>query len=169
MKLHFTNDWLRRKIEKDRDIECDSGIPILDSSSLDKFVSDARIVQNIADKENKMAVLNVLVYQLRRRDKLSIIQLAHKIKVDPKEIENIESDPDFTPRPRTLHQLAHYMNVPTKGLQSVTSEAIARNDNIAREVLKFAARSGDLSELSKVERRHLNAFVKFLSSFEKEK
>jgi hypothetical protein len=31
MRLHFTNEWLRDRIEKDADIECDAGIPPHDS------------------------------------------------------------------------------------------------------------------------------------------
>lgn len=53
-------------------------------------------------------------------------------------------------------------------VQSLTAEAIARNNNIAQAALKFAASSKDLSQLSNAERRGLNDFVKFLASYEEE-
>lgn len=167
MKLHFTNDWLRSQIEKDADIECDAGIPVLGAAPLERFVQE-ELVQETSEPapEQKAAVLHVLVHQLRRRDRLTVAQLADRLRVNPKEIENIECDSQFTPRPRTLSKLAAYMKVSPKGLLSVTSEAISRNDNVANEVLEFAASSNDLSDLSRDERKHLNSFVKFLSSYE---
>ena len=169
MKLHFTNDWLRSQIERDPDIECDAGIPVLDASPLKRFAED-KVPQDApipeSAPEQKTAVLHVLVHQLRRRDKLTVAQLADRLHVSPEEIKAVENDPRFTPKPRTLFNLAKYMEVSPKGLLSVTSEAIAQTDNVADEILEFAARSENLSELSKAERKQLNDFVKFLSSYE---
>jgi transcriptional regulator with XRE-family HTH domain len=163
MKLLFTNDWLRNQIEKDADIECDAGIPLRDSAPIARFAHPE--AAPAAAPERKMAVLNVLVHQLRRRDGLSVAQLAERLRVDAEELASIERDPNYVPRPRTMHQLADYMKVSTQAVQSLTAEAIARNDNIAQAALKFAASSKDLSQLSSAERRGLNDFVKFLASY----
>ena len=164
MKLLFTNDWLRNQIEKDADIECDAGIPLRDSAPIARF-AHPQAAPAAAAPERKMAVLNVLVHQLRRRDGLSVAQLAERLRVDSEELASIERDPNYVPRPRTMHQLADYMKVSTQAVQSLTAEAIARNDNIAQAALKFAASSKDLSQLSNAERRGLNDFVKFLASY----
>ncbi len=79
-----------------------------------------------------MAVLNVLVHQLRRRDSLSVAQLAERLRVDVDELMSIERDPNYVPRPRTMHQLADYMKVSTQVVQSLTAETITRNDNITQ-------------------------------------
>ena len=166
MKLHFTNDWLRSQIEKDADIECDAGIPLRDTAPLTRFVqADQTPNATDAAPKHQKAVLNVLVHQLRRRDHLTIAQFAERIRVDVSELETIEGDPDYVPRPRTMHMLADYMKVSTQAVQSLTSEAIAQNDNVAEAALKFAASSKDLSALTKAERRGLNNFVKFLASY----
>lgn len=168
MKLHFTNDWLRNQIKKDADIECDAGVPLRDAASIKRFVQTKPAEVADAAPERKMAVLNVLVYQLRRRDKLTIAQLADRIRVESAELETIEHDPDYVPRPRTMHMLASYMKVSTQAVQSLTAESIARNDNVAEAVLKFAAISKDLSALTNSERRGLNDFVKFLANYKGE-
>jgi len=167
MKLRFTNHWLRSQIDKDADIECDAGIPLRDSTSITHFTHPE--AASVATAPGlKMAVLSVLVHQLRRRDGLSVTQLAERLRVDADELANVESDPNYVPRPRTMHQLADYMKVSTQAVQSLTAEAIARNNNIAQAALKFAASSKDLSQLSNAERRGLNDFVKFLASYEEE-
>lgn len=113
--------------------------------------------------EVKSAVLNVLVHQLRRRERLTVQQLADKIRVGASEIEAIESDSNFMPKPRTIHVLAEYMRVPPKALLSLTSEAIQDDPYLTDAALKFAASSSDLSTLTGNERKGLNDFVKFLS------
>lgn len=173
MKLHFTNEWLRRQIDKDEDLDTEAGIPLRDSSPIAAFASktepslvqEAEPAQAQAKPSQKAAVLHVLVHQLRRRDGLTIPELAERIRVDVAELEQIELDPAYVPRPRTMHMLASYMKVSTQAVQSLTVDAIARNDNVAQAALKFAASSKDLSALSSSERRGLNDFVKFLSRY----
>lgn len=112
-----------------------------------------------------MAVLHVLVHQLRRRDSLTISQLADRIRVEVDELEMIERDPDYMPRPRTMHMLAEYMKVSAQAVQKLTVESIASNENVAEAAHKFAASSKDLSALTREERRGLNDFVKFLANY----
>lgn len=172
MKLHFTNDWLRSQIEKDADIECDAGIPLRDAAPLERFVqaeSEKAQTPEAAAPEQKMAVLHVLVHQVRRRDNLSIVQFAERIRVEANELEMIEENPDYVPNPRTLHQIATYMKVPARAVLSLTSDAIAQNENVAEAAIKFAASSDDLSRLTRAERNGLNDFVKFLSNYDGEK
>ncbi|WP_298987326.1 helix-turn-helix transcriptional regulator [uncultured Roseibium sp.] len=172
MKLHFTSDWLRRHIETDPDLDCEAGFPLRDATPLKRFVEEEKVpVQPMREvaPEQKTAVLHVLVYQVRRRDKLSIEQFADRIRVDAAELRSIEEDPGYSPRPRTLHKLAEYLKVPATAVQSLTADAIIRNDNIEDAALRFAASSDDLTALSRNERQELNAFVKFLSTLDKGK
>jgi transcriptional regulator with XRE-family HTH domain len=162
MKLHFNVDWLRNQIDKDIDVDSDAGIPVRASGALRTF-SEKKIKANDRAPEVKSAVLNVLVHQLRRRNQLTIQQLADKIRVEASEIEAIESDASYMPKPRTIHVLADYMSVPPKTLLSLTSEGFQNDPNLTDAALKFAASSSDLSTLSGTERKGLNDFVKFLS------
>ncbi|MBT9373161.1 helix-turn-helix transcriptional regulator [Rhizobium sp. CSW-27] len=171
MKLHFTPEWLRFRIENDPDIDTEAGFPLRDARPLNRFIDAASNLAPATDParlpERARPVLHVLMLQVRRRDKMSITQLADKIKVESEELQSIESDPRYVPRPRTLHRIAEYLNVPAVAVQSLTADAVVRSEKVAEESLRFAASSDDLSALSKTERQRLNDFVKFLSTLDK--
>ncbi|OBQ94272.1 hypothetical protein A9K66_27885 [Mesorhizobium sp. AA23] len=108
-----------------------------------------------------------LVHQLRRKDGLSIAQLAAKIRVDAAELEKVEKDPSYIPGPRTVHQLAEFIGVSARAVEQLTAASSAQNDNLTEAAHRFAASSDDLSKLSQAERRDLNDFVKVLASIDK--
>ncbi|ESZ71843.1 helix-turn-helix domain-containing protein [Mesorhizobium sp. M0045] len=173
MKLHFTADWLRSHIEHDPDVDCDVGLPLRDAAPLERLMQEKSRHQatagqpNSAAPEQKSAVLFKLVHQLRRKDGLSIAQLAAKIRVDAAELEQVEKDPNYVPGPRTVHQLAEFIGVSARAVGLLTAAASAQNDNLTEAVHRFAASSDDLSKLSQAERRDLNDFVKVLASIDK--
>nr|WP_319387997.1 helix-turn-helix transcriptional regulator [uncultured Cohaesibacter sp.] len=168
MKLHFTHDWLRSHIENDPDIECDAGFPLLGADPLKQFVDatpEPREEAVVAAPEQKaVVVLYQVVRLLRQRDGLSRAQLAEKARIDVNEIETIETRPDYVPKPRTVHQLAEYLGVPAKAIEQLTAAAQPQNDNLAEAAHRFAARSDDLSQLSKAGKKQFNDFVKILAS-----
>ncbi|MCF6328496.1 MAG: helix-turn-helix domain-containing protein [Henriciella sp.] len=166
MKLHFTTEWLRSHIKNDPDIECDAGFPLLGAEPLRQFVGVAPHASDEAAPEQKTVVLYQLVRQLRRRDGLTKAQLADKIRIEAREIESIEAQPEYIPKPRTVHQLAQYLGVPAKAVEQLTSAAHAQNDNLAEAAHRFAASSDDLSKLSKIEKKRFDDFVKVLASFD---
>lgn len=167
MKLHFTSEWLHSHIENDSDIECDAGFPLFGAAPIKQFVDAASRAPDEAVPEQKKVVLFQLVRQLRRRDGLSRAQLADRIRIGTQEIEAIESEPEYVPKPRTVHQLAQYLGVPAKAVEQLTSAAQAQNDNLAEAAHRFAASSDDLSKLSKTEKKSLDDFVKILAAFDK--
>lgn len=179
MKLHFTREWLRRHIDNDPDIECDAGFPLLGAEPLKQFVgatppsefagiaarSHEEAVQ-AAPEQKAIVVLYQVVRLLRQRDQLSRAQLADKIRVDVLEVEKIEDQPDYVPKPRTVHQLAQYLGVPAKAVEQLTAAAQAQNDNLAEAAHRFAASSDDLSKLSRAGKKHFNDFVKVLAAID---
>ena len=164
MKLHFTSEWLRSHIENDPDIECEVGFPLLGAEPLRTFASTAPTAPE-EDVPEHRSVLHQLVKQLRRRDRLTRAQLAEKIRVETLEVEIIETQPEYVPKPRTAHQLAEYLGVPTKAVEQLTIAAEAGNDNLAEAAHRFAASSDDLSKLSKAEKKLFDDFVKVLAAF----
>ncbi|TSE11192.1 helix-turn-helix transcriptional regulator [Mesorhizobium intechi] len=172
MKLHFTADWLRSHIEHDPDVDCDAGLPLRDAAPLERLMQErsrhqATAGQPSAASEHKTVVLFKLVHQLRRKDGLSIAQLAAKIRVDAAELEKVEKDPCYVPGPRTVHQLAEFIGVSARAVEQLTAASSAQNDNLTEAAHRFAASSDDLSKLSQAERRDLNDFVKVLASIDK--
>lgn len=166
MKLHFTHDWLRKHIDNDPDLECDAGFPVRDAEPLKRFVGAKPPRQEVptAPEQKAAVVLYQVVRLLRQRDGLTREQLADKVRIDPKEVETIETQPDYVPRPRTVHQLAEYLGVPAKAIEQLTAAAQPKNDNIAQEISRFAASSDDLSQLSRAGKKVFNDFVKSLAA-----
>jgi len=164
MKLHFTYEWLKSQIKNDTDGECDAGLPLRDSAPLKKFIVSQDEENLAAAPERKTLVLSMLVRQVRRRDGLTLGALAERLRVEVSELKRLETDPTFTPSPRTLYNLAQYMKVPALSLQRLTPDAANNDDEINEAALRFAASSDDLSQLTSEERNSLNAFVKALAN-----
>lgn len=166
MKLHFTSEWLRSHIENDPDIECEAGFPLLGAEPLKTFAGAVPTASDEEVNENRPVVLYQLVRQLRRRDGLTRAQLADKIRVEAQEVETIEDQPEYVPKPRTVHQLADYLGVPAKAVEQLTTAAQAQNDNLAEAAHRFAASSDDLSKLSRAEKKRFDDFVKVLAALD---
>ena len=168
MKLHFTHEWLRHHIENDPDIECDAGFPLLDTELLKRFVGATPHPQEntavAATEQKRVVVLHQFIRLLRQRDGLSRAQLADKVRVKTAEIEIIETQPDYIPKPRTVYQLAEYLGVPAKAIEQLTAAAQPENDNFVEVANRFAASSDDLSQLSKEGKKYFNDFVKTLAA-----
>lgn len=168
MKLCVDNDWLRRQIESDPigEVEAGRGIrrsaDVLNALAEHQEPKDKKTVRPASRSE---AALGLLVHMTRRRDRLSIVQFAERVRVSAEEVTAIEKDPSYSPRPRTIHNLAEYVKVPAKSLLNLLPDAPVLDHSLDDAVHKFAASSDDLSGLSRAERRSLNDFVKFLSIY----
>lgn len=163
MEMLVSNDWLREKIIQDPDIECDAGAPIILLENLGMFIaSDLSEQHNEKVIELKMA-FSTLIRQLRRRDKLTIAQLAEKAEVDEYEIKSIEHDTNYLPRPRTIHKLAIVFDIPPRKLMKLSSATINVDSDFQDEAMRFAASSDKaLVDLSDDERLALNEYIKYL-------
>lgn len=153
MNLQFDKTWLRGRISSEPDVDSDIG----------PLVNQVQEVDENVEPHLEVNVLGAVVVQIRRRDRLTVAQLADTVRVDEEEITSIESNPDFTPEPRTFHQLSTYMRVPAVSLMKLTPEAMNKDGEFHGAALKFTASSEDLSALTKAERCRLNEFVKFLA------
>lgn len=153
MNLQFDKTWLRARISAEPDMDYEIGV--------ENDHNQEVIVEG--EPPSGANILGAVVVQIRRRDRMTVAQLADTVRVDEEEISSIEKDPHFTPEPRTLHQLSSYMKVPAVSLMRLTPDAANSDDEFHDVALKFAASSEDLSALSRAERRRLNEFVKFLA------
>ena len=103
----------------------------------------------------------VLLQMLRRRERLSIDELAQNARVYASELRRIELDPVFDPNPRTIFQLAQYFKLP-RGALSFSRVPCESTTTFREEAVRFAASSDHISGLTREQRKHLNQFVKFL-------
>ncbi len=105
--------------------------------------------------------LGVLLQMLRRRERLSIDELAKNANVSAVELRHIETDPAFNPNPRTIFQLEQYFKLDERSLV-ILSGAVHVETRVREEAVRFAANSENIHGLTKEERKLLNQFVKFL-------
>ncbi|MFV1634813.1 MULTISPECIES: helix-turn-helix domain-containing protein [unclassified Phaeobacter] len=177
MKLCVSNDWLRREIEGDPDVEVEAGRVIHRSSDVVKAMHavEQQQAQDVPVNAPQLAssgetenVLGRFVLMTRRKDRLTPAQLADRIRVAPEEITSIERDPGFSPKPRTVHQLARYVKVPSSTLLHLLPNARQKDVALNEAAHRFAASSDNLPGLSRAERKVFNEFVKFLSSHKRD-
>jgi len=166
MKLMFNEEWLHNRVADDPGDACEIGTPIRRAADFINTIKNARSdTEPQAEEPQNNSVLGLFVFQLRRRDKLTINQLADRLRVSPDEIETIETNPGYGPRPRTLHQLANYSEVPASNLVRLVPDAANVDEKVEQAAYRFAASSDGLSDLSRAERRGFNDFVKFLAKY----
>lgn len=116
---------------------------------------------NFAGIEDLHRGLGALVQMLRRRDHLSVDELAQRARVDVAELRRIELDPSYDPNPRTIFQLARHFKLPERILL-VLSGAVQVDGEVREEAVRFAASSEGISGLDKERSKLLSHFVKFL-------
>ncbi|ESX82765.1 helix-turn-helix transcriptional regulator [Mesorhizobium sp. LNJC405B00] len=161
MEMLISRDSLRRKIESDPDTDHDAGWPLEAIDNIGMFLP-SELVSDAGNVVEMKHAFGVFIRQLRRRDQLSVETLGAKARVEAAEIRLIERDPNYKPRPRTVHQLAEFFRMPPRALMKLSGATVTRDEVLQEEAQKFAAKSDDLSKLSKHEQQVLDSFVKFL-------
>lgn len=159
MKMRFTADWLSNRIRRDPDVDVDAGRPIASAEIVRHFVRDAAAENN----EILVQAFGVLVRQLRRKAGLSIAELSDKIEVNQIDLSAIENNPGYIPRPRAVHKIAEFFKLPAGQLMKLSGAAVSRDRELEGAALRFAAKSGDMSKLTKAEAEGLNEFIRWLS------
>ena len=104
----------------------------------------------------------MLVRLARRSKKLTVEQLAEKLSVDADEIQQIERDPAYHARPRTISNIARFFDLPLTELMKLAGAAVSNDDVFRTKALKFAAHSDDMSILTDEEQNMLRSFIRFL-------
>jgi transcriptional regulator with XRE-family HTH domain len=100
--------------------------------------------------------------QLARRERgQTLAAFASKLGLDLQEVVELESGCN-APELRVLHTLATGLGVSYTKLQVLVGYRQARDVSLQREALKFAASSGPMDKLSKVEEQALHDFVQAL-------
>lgn len=173
MKMRFTNEWLRRRIERDADLDSDAGLPITKIEVLKAFAPEsasagvpARAAAAPTPTARQSAfVLGHLLRQLRRRDKLDLPRLSAEVRVPEPELRELEEGVASALRPRTLHQLATFYRISAQALLALSPFSARRDPELDDAAVQFATKSDDISKLTPDERKSLNEFVKFLSDY----
>lgn len=168
MKLLFSNDWLRRKIAADPDIDAEAGPPLSGSAEVEGAHHNKPQAENVAVMGDRNVVqlrvaLGVLVRQLRLKEGVSVAELAERAQVSEDELRQVEHDPHYTARPRLIYQLSGYFKVSLSTLSQMSGATHAVDRVLYNAAVKYAARSDDVSTLTREEREALDVFVAMLN------
>ena len=98
----------------------------------------------------------------RREKQLSVEEFADQASVELAELVTLERDPDAQPRPRTVHKLAAFLNLPVGPLMELAGLAEARDSNMGTAALRFAARSETNAQLNPQEHQAYEEFIKVI-------
>lgn len=131
----------------------------------DDFVVGPMALQS-ATKETNSPPLTVafstLVRLARRSKKLTVHQLADKLSIDAEEVQQIEHDPAYHARPRTISNIAKFFDLPLTELMKLAGAAVSNDEAFRTKALKFAAHSDDMSVLTAEEQDILRSFIRYL-------
>lgn len=109
-----------------------------------------------------VGVFGQFVELYRRREGLSVEQLAEKADIDLAELVAIERNDEQDPSPRTVYQIADYFKLPQDRLMQVAGVTTKKSGNLQKAAVLFAARSEPTAQLTPEEDAVLNEFVKVL-------
>ena len=168
MKLSFSNDWLRRAIAADPDVDVEAGPSLSGGAEIEDLHRDEPQLENVAVMGTRNVVqlrvaLGVLVHQLRLKHGLSVAELARRAQISEDELRQVEHDPHYTARPRLIYQLSEYFNVSLSTLSQMSGATHAVDRALYNTAVKYAARSDDVSTLTDEERDALDMFVAVLN------
>lgn len=149
-RMRPSADWYRRRIMKGEDIDPIAGPLPSDLIETEESPLSSRIA------------FGTFVRLERRGKRMSIAELASKLRVDESEVRQIEHDPAYKVKPRTIVSLATFFGVPTQALIKLSGAARSIDAGFKTEALRFAAHSDDIVGLSADEQAMLREFVQFL-------
>lgn len=163
MKLHFTDEWLRKKIASDPDVETEAGRPLEDTMLAEEIARGKVAIMPERNVTQLRIALGTLVHQLRQRERLSLQELALKADVSEDELRQVETNPAHTASPRLIHKLSVFFKVSLNNLYQMTGTTNAVERRLYNDAVRYAAHSEDLSPLTDTQRQLLDAFVATLN------
>ena len=170
MKLLFSNEWLRRMISSDPDIDPEAGPSLIELVESTSALEHEPVGANLAVLSNRSAAqlrisLGKFVHDLRLREGLSIGELAHVADVSEDELTQVERDPHFTATARLIYKLSEYFDVELRLLSQMSGTTRAVDRRFFNAAIGYAAKSEDLSSLTDDQRQVLDGFIKALSEY----
>jgi len=121
---------------------------------------------DVAEKSETPHVFGALIAMLRNKRGFSLDVLAEKARVDREELEQIETNFEYEPKPRTVHQLAEVFGIAARPLVRVASLTRRSDDRIAEGAVRFAACAKNMDKLTREQKKELKRFIKLLNSIE---
>jgi transcriptional regulator with XRE-family HTH domain len=105
---------------------------------------------------------HLCMQMLRRKQKMTIDDLAAKTTLDRNELIAMERNPGYHPSPLTLHKLSRFYGIPEKRMLVLAGAVKNVPHDVSQHASRFAAQSESFANLTAEEKRALDDFVKAL-------
>ena len=125
-----------------------------------------RVQMTPADPEAEVIrfAFREIMRALRRRQGLTVDELAEKLDADREELAMIERQEGYQPSPLLLYKLSHFYGIPQRKLTELAGIVPPVEPALREQASRFAAQSESFAKLTSEERRTLDEFVKFLKA-----
>jgi len=107
---------------------------------------------------------HLCLQMLRRKQKLTIDQLAAKTDIDRGELVSLERNLGYRPSPLTLHKLSQFYGIPEKRLLVLAGAVRDVPQAFCDQASRFAAQSESFANLTAEEKTALDEFLRVLKS-----
>ena len=107
---------------------------------------------------------HLCMQMLRRKQKLTIDQLAAKVEVDRNELVSMERNPGYRPSPLTLHKLSRLYRISERKLLVLAGAIKDGPQGFCDQASQFAAQSESFANLTAEEKTALDDFIRVLKN-----
>lgn len=168
MTTKFTKDWCLAMARHEAGMEVGAGTIAIDpvftqESPVQAHVDDVPAALADGDGDESRLALGRFVTLMRRRDRLSIEQLADKADIEVGDLLSLEKDVHHVPEVRTIYRLAMVFGVSQKKLMGLSGLTRPKDVRYVGEAVRYAARSESISELTPEEAAALDGLIALLS------
>lgn len=157
MRFEVSREWLAKKLAL-----CDDGNVAAGGTSFEQFKKDIEertVTPSVLS--NVPTELGKVVRYVRERKGWTRAELAELADIDEAELELLETQSNYDPRPRTVVQLADVCHFKRDSFIELAKHRLkaANGDNFVR----FAAKSKSTESVSDIEYEAVRALVEYLS------
>jgi transcriptional regulator with XRE-family HTH domain len=121
-----------------------------------------QVLMTDPESETIRYVFRELIRSLRRRQGLTIDQLARKLDIDRSDIISMEHSSIYRPSPLMLFKLSKFYGISQRKLAELAGVVTKINEHVKEQASRFAAQSESFANLTSEEKRTLDDFVRFL-------
>ncbi len=107
---------------------------------------------------------HLCMQMLRRKQSLTIDQLAARTGIERGELVSMERNPGYRPSPLTLHKLSCFYDIPEKRLLVLAGAVRDVPQAFCEQASRFAAQSESFTNLTAEEKKALDEFLRVLKS-----
>jgi len=107
---------------------------------------------------------HLCMQMLRRKQRLTIPELAAKTELDRDELVAMERNPGYRPSPLTLHRLSVFYGIPERRLLALAGAIKEVPQEFCEHASRFAAQSESFANLTSEEKKALDDFMSILKS-----